>query len=559
MVAAAGEKSALQPAIGLALVGITMVVLAALAAASQRFSFFERIPFPRTTDSLRDRAQETIERIGFTDPPYDSTYAWTLSRGYLNYTSSRSTAAELWAGLATGRTRTATFWYRTGPIPLVSSQDNLLPSETDPPFVLSGMRLIRLDPQGRLIEFHAVPPQLEESFSPAPPPDWQTLFNAAGLDPKRFHEVEPRWLPPNDADIREAWEGPFPDLAGMTVRVEAAGYRGRPIFFSIIAPWTQPTRMATPPARSSLNTILGTTATVIIDLVIIASALLARWHLRTGRGDRRGAFRTAAIVFLSQSAGLLLLARHYAWLDVESFRFLEIVAQGLLMSTILWLVYLAFEPYVRRFWPELLIGWTRLLAGHVRDPLVGRDVLVGAAAGSAIALLLALRIIVPHVAGTAPIPQLPPSTILLGPRYAMSAALLGILRSLRIGLLVFAIIVFLRIVFRRPWLVAVTSGIVLLPFSLTGTFASEHLAIELTIAVTSIVLGLAVVLRYGLLSLLVTFFTFLTLESFPATTDFSRPYAGAAAVLMLSIAAVSMYGFYASRGDEPLFGRALLD
>ena len=30
-------------------------------------------------------------------------------------------------------------------------------------------------------------------------------------------------------------------------------------------------------------------------------------------------------------------------------------------------------------------------------------------------------------------------------------------------------------------------------------------------------------------------------------------------VLLLAIAAVSAYGFYASRGDEPLFGRALLD
>jgi hypothetical protein len=57
----------------------------------------------------------------------------------------------------------------------------------------------------------------------------------------------------------------------------------------------------------------------------------------------------------------------------------------------------------------------------------------------------------------------------------------------------------------------------------------------------------------------VTFYTFLTLESFPATTDFARPYAGAVAVLMLAIAGVSMYGYYASRAGQPLFGRTLLD
>jgi len=30
-------------------------------------------------------------------------------------------------------------------------------------------------------------------------------------------------------------------------------------------------------------------------------------------------------------------------------------------------------------------------------------------------------------------------------------------------------------------------------------------------------------------------------------------------MLVMAIAAVSVFGFYASRGDEPLFGRALLD
>ena len=42
-----------------------------------------------------------------------------------------------------------------------------------------------------------------------------------------------------------------------------------------------------------------------------------------------------------------------------------------------WLLYIALEPHLRRVWPETMIGWSRLLAGSVRDPLVGRDVLVG--------------------------------------------------------------------------------------------------------------------------------------------------------------------------------------
>jgi hypothetical protein len=58
---------------------------------------------------------------------------------------------------------------------------------------------------------------------------------------------------------------------------------------------------------------------------------------------------------------------------------------------------------------------------------------------------------------------------------------------------------------------------------------------------------------------IVTFYTFLAMEIFPLTTDLSRPYAGTSAVVLLAIAALAAYGFYASRGGEPLFGRTLLD
>jgi hypothetical protein len=37
----------------------------------------------------------------------------------------------------------------------------------------------------------------------------------------------------------------------------------------------------------------------------------------------------------------------------------------------------ALEPYLRRRWPERIISWNRLLAGEFRDPLVGRDILIG--------------------------------------------------------------------------------------------------------------------------------------------------------------------------------------
>jgi hypothetical protein len=50
--------------------------------------------------------------------------------------------------------------------------------------------------------------------------------------------------------------------------------------------------------------------------------------------------------------------------------------------------YLAVEPFVRRRMPELLTSWTRLVSGGWRDPLAGRDVLIGVLAGVAFIAVL---------------------------------------------------------------------------------------------------------------------------------------------------------------------------
>ena len=101
--------------------------------------------------------------------------------------------------------------------------------------------------------------------------------------------------------------------------------------------------------------------------------------------------------------------------------------------------------------------------------------------------------------------------------------------------------------------------IITVPIAISGTFAGQQLGLELAIVFLGIVLMYGVLLRFGLLALVVTFYTFLSLEIFPLTTDVSRPYAGVSTMLVVAVAVVSMYGYYASRGDEPIFGRAILD
>ena len=53
------------------------------------------------------------------------------------------------------------------------------------------------------------------------------------------------------------------------------------------------------------------------------------------------------------------------------------------------------QAVVRRRWPERIVSWTRLLAGRIQDPMVGRDILIGIAAGGLMVLINGLLLVVP--------------------------------------------------------------------------------------------------------------------------------------------------------------------
>jgi serine/threonine-protein kinase len=88
MVAAAGEKSTVQPGIGLALVGFTLLMVAILALVSQRVGIIHRIPITKSTDSMRDRAQEIVERLGYPEAPFDAVHGWLFRRDYIDWSRS---------------------------------------------------------------------------------------------------------------------------------------------------------------------------------------------------------------------------------------------------------------------------------------------------------------------------------------------------------------------------------------------------------------------------------------------------------------------------------------
>jgi hypothetical protein len=201
-----------------------------------------------------------------------------------------------------------------------------------------------------------------------------------------FVPVAPEWTPPSFADTRTAWEGPSPDEADGRVRVEAAAYRGRLVSFYLIGPWTRASRM-TPLPQTSIAVTLGAVSALFWLVLLLAAAALARRNLRVNRADRRSAARLAVGYMVLQTAGWIVGNHHLSTVTLEANSFFKMLATAAFNGGGLWVLYLAIEPYGRRLWPDGLLGWTRLFSGHIRDPRVGRDVLVGGALGGALLMV----------------------------------------------------------------------------------------------------------------------------------------------------------------------------
>jgi serine/threonine-protein kinase len=166
----------------------------------------------------------------------------------------------------------------------------------------------------------------------------------------------------------------------------------------------------------------------------------------------------------------------------------------------------------------MLISWARLLGGRLKDPLVGRDVLVGAAAAVVIALFRTRA--VRWMALAFGFPPAEPRA----PRYVASAReALAYAISLPVATLVWTIgiVFFLALALRwvkSQWLAAV---IVIALFSLTFVGAPVPLLLGGAFYVATLVF---VAIRFGLLAALVTDLLFNGLYEFVRTADPSAWY-----------------------------------
>jgi predicted Ser/Thr protein kinase len=546
MVAAAGETDVLPPAAAwacLALVGLALVVV---PWSAKRHQFPHRLA-DRPPPVLEDKARELVRKLGLQAAPVGTASGFAVDYELVRYARGSPQAS---AGLREGVPPAVTFYYRQSPRSLVSTHTSGRVYWTNPPWIVSGMAGAHYDLQGRLRSLLLVPPQVDPPAQSEPAePDWSVLFEEAGLDQRQFQPVVPQWTPPFYCDTRAAWEGTWPGRPEIPLRVEAAAYRGQPVSFRLVSPWTRPERME-PFRFTALQRVTQTMMVVLSVVLVAAGAWLTRRNIRLGRVDRRGAVRVAAFVFAAGLVAWALDADHVA----ESVAELSLVARGagsaLLTAGLLWLFYLALEPYVRRLRPQTLIAWTRLLAGGWRDRLVGRDVLIGTAFGGFLGLLIpGSFILAALVSAEAADPWLTNLDAALGVRRLLATAV-----GLSIGATVLgmgSLLAFLlaRLLLRKDWAAAAFLVAVL---SVVQAGSGEGpLWLRFGLGLTIMAAYAFVLLRFGVLSAMVGAFVTNLLLNFPLSLDPGSWLSTPAAFVLPLVAALAVYAFRTATSGPP--------
>lgn len=551
MVAASGETAGLRPRVAVACLTALLLALGFVTFLAIHYSGLDKLRLELTPEVLAQKAREIVARLGYLERPVDNASDLQNDSDFQEYVEKNDKPHPNWDVVLAARPSLLRFWYRQSPDDMAAEgfRDQLLNpgivTRDDPPATLSGMINVELDPQGRLTYFQAIPPQKESSSAQPAAFDWNVLFSAAGLDLTQFQKAEPAWNSLASSDTRVAWTGAWPGTT-RTLRVEAAAWQGKPVFFSLIGDWTKAERMKTP-EQSTGKKVQQYIAIVLILSFFFGVIRVARLNYRQGRGDREGALRLAWVMFVLEILLWLCRGHMFAGMGVIG-EIIMAVSTALFVSGTTWMLYLALEPWVRRRWPQAIISWSRLLTGQFRDALVGRDILFGVMLGVAWILIIQLGSIAMTRLGSAP--SLAQTEYLVGGREALGAWLMQIPVSILGTLQFFFLLLGLKFVLRKDWLAALAFVAI---FALPKALTSSYLPVELPLWILVYAIAVLIVYRFGLIPLACAIFTVNMLSNVPFTADFSAWYMSTFVLALLSVVALAGWGFYHSLGGEPLW------
>jgi len=464
MVAASSEKEGFDARTAiLCFVGIVVTMAAAFILLPL---LLRKIPAEVPPEVLAFRAQEMLRQFGYAEKPQSAAYGFdccdAANLRFIDQFDEKQ-RDEL---LAAAQPPVMGFWYRQAAGQLVTTEIGSAdrvgydsPANSDP-----GMIRMTMDTTGRLLGLEAMPAESSSDSKGTAPFDWTLLFKDAGLDFDRFTATTPSTTPPMAFDSRMAWLGTYSDGRPEQVRVQAATWDGRPVYFDVSGTWNTPNA-----SRDYRPRVVNLVFAFLFLFLLLGAALVARRNLRAGRGDRKGAATIAVVAFLSGILSWALTATHVATLDEVGVLVGGISLTGFMAGAI-WLAYIAIEPYARRNWPDSLISWNRLLAGRIRDPLVASHTLAGVLLFCAAVVLTSLASIVVSSPPAAPPSQM---TAALTSTAAFASVLIGNIEgTLFAGTAFLLLVVLLRLVLRKIWIADFFSALVWVALGLTVDFTN---------------------------------------------------------------------------------------
>lgn len=558
MVAASGTSGALKPKVALAILAGTLLTLGTALGLANYMSFANKLPLEYPPEVLTARAREIIVDLGYTEPAVDSAVGILRDESFVKFLQKNVHGRAQWMDVI-GRPPTyLAFWYRASPQALHPDNfsSNGKATVEDPPSTIPGMTFVSLGMDGRLRKFTAVPPRTSDPLKDPIQVDWAKMFAFAKLDYGMFQRAAPEWTPLAATDERVAWTGKYPvtyrQPIDIPIRIEAAAFHGKPVYFEILGPWDEPVRSGaakeTPWTDRAGNIFLLS----LIAMLMAGGCVLAWHHWTTGRADRPGAARVGLYVGVLNFVSWAFEAHHQD-LDNEVNQFPHAMGASLFAFAVFWIFYLALEPLVRRYWPRVLVTWTRVLRSDWKNPQVGRDALIGAGLGALFVTWIAtMQLLVLRLGDRGPEGLY--TLNLIGANHVIGLFLhyLGIAVGDLTALLLLGL--FLRVVLRKEWLVAI-AFVLLLAFNHVrqSDMASPQLFI---VDVGIYVILMVALMRFGMFAAVVMLFITNVLSDGLMTTDFSAWYGTSSWMAIVVVIAVALWGYRISTAGKPLFGEA---
>jgi hypothetical protein len=122
------------------------------------------------------------------------------------------------------------------------------------------------------------------------------------------------------------------------------------------------------------------------------------------------------------------------------------------------------------------------------------------------------------------------------------------------GMLITLAFALARLLVKQTWLAAAVAG-VLLAFVVVSEAGTEQLALNIGFAVAVTLVYIIVLVYFGMFTLMLGFLTNFILGQSGLTADLSKIYAPTSIWMLVLVAGMAAFGYYASRAGEPLFGK----